>query len=276
MPRTDPETGHGIVTDVCLKRKIRNYAEIARERDPGYGIYVREGSILSDAHRLAYADVRPGDKKVMTEKKLNPQNEDEATKLRQFMCGNFFDVRAFGAVMSVGVNCGQVRGPVQIAFGRSIEPIVPLEISITRMARTTAEEKTASASGEDERMENRTMGRKSIVPYGLYRVHGFVSAKLAERTGFDDNDLGFLWEALGSMFEHDHSAARGEMSAHKLVVFRHASALGNAHASDLFDRVAVARQPGGDLDTPARKYADYTVTVNRTETPEGVEVIEKL
>jgi CRISPR-associated protein Csd2 len=276
MPRTDPETGHGIVTDVCIKRKIRNYAEIAKEGEPGYGIYVREGSILNDAHRLAYEAVRPDDKKVTTDKKLNPRDDAEATRLRQFMCDNFFDVRTFGAVMSTGVNCGQVRGPVQLAFSRSIEPIVPQEISITRMARTSAEEKTATADGSDGRTENRTMGRKSIVPYGLYRVHGFVSANLAARTGFGDGDLALLWQALSEMFEQDRSAARGEMSAHKLVVFRHASALGNAHAADLFERVVVTRQPGMDPDAPARDYRDYAVTVDNANLPDGVEVLEML
>jgi CRISPR-associated protein Csd2 len=168
LPRLDPETNQGLVTDVCLKRKIRNYAEIAKSNDQGYAVYVQEGSILNEKHRKAYLDARPGDKKVITEKKLNPQNDEEGDRLRKFMCANFFDVRTFGAVMSTGINCGQVRGPVQFSFARSTDSIVPLEISITRMAATNeAEKKKNEASGEDERSENRTMGRKHIVPYGL-------------------------------------------------------------------------------------------------------------
>jgi CRISPR-associated protein Csd2 len=281
-PRTDPQTEHGLVTDVCLKRKIRNYAEIARQGEAGCAIYVQESAILNEQHRKAYADVRPNDKKVATEKRLSPQSDEEAGLLRQFMCKNFLDVRTFGAVMSTGINCGQVRGPVQIGFARSIEPIVPLDISITRMAATSQNEKAAkkNEAGEDEekRTENRTMGRKYIVPYGLYLAHGYVSANLAARTGFGDHDLSFLWEALSNMFDHDRSAARGEMSARKLIVFKHASVLGNAHASDLFDRVAITRRSGADLDAelPARHYADYDVSIDRDGMPEGVGVLELL
>ncbi|WP_375463941.1 type I-C CRISPR-associated protein Cas7/Csd2 [uncultured Methylobacterium sp.] len=287
MPRLDPETNRGLVTDVCLKRKIRNYAEIAREGVPGYGIYVSEGAILNEKHREAYKAIRPDKDKVAKEKKLNPQSDDEANAVRRFMCDNFFDVRTFGAVMSTGINCGQVRGPVQLSFAQSVEPVMPLEISITRMAATTADEK-AKRDGEaegDERRENRTMGRKHIVPYGLYRAHGFVSANLAKRTGFSDADLSFLFEALTQMFDHDRSAARGEMATRKLVIFRHASALGNASAHSLFDRVKVWRVHKGEkveigaasTDTlpPARGFADYTVTIDREELPEGVEVNER-
>jgi CRISPR-associated protein Csd2 len=285
LPRLDPETNKGLVTDVSLKRKIRNYAEFAKAGAPGFSIYVQEGSILNEKHREAYTAIRPDRAKVAGEKKLNPQNDEEAKKLTRFMCDNFFDVRTFGAVMSTGINCGQVRGPVQLSFANSIEPIMPLEISITRMAATNEAEKAKQAEGgEDERRENRTMGRKHIVPYGLYRAHGFVSAKLAERTGFSPADLAFLWEALANMFEHDHSAARGEMSARKLIVFKHASALGNAPAHALFDRVTVGRVTGDDIRLPgdprldnlppARRFADYRVAIERNGLPAEVEILE--
>lgn len=288
LPRLDPETNRGLVTDVSLKRKIRNYAELARGAEPGFRIYVQEGAILNDKHREAYKALRPDQDKVATDKKLNPQNDAEATALTRFMCDNFFDVRTFGAVMSTGINCGQVKGPVQITFASSVEPIVPLEISITRMAATSSEEKAKREEGgeEDERRDNRTMGRKHVVPYGLYRAHGFISAKFAERTGFSDTDLAFLWEALQNMFEHDRSAARGEMAARKLVVFRHAGALGNAQAHALFERVTVARAVGEEtrpLDdsridnlAPARRFADYRISVDTANLPEGVEVIQYL
>jgi CRISPR-associated protein Csd2 len=253
---------------------------------PGFRIYVQEGAILNEKHREAYAAIRPDSEKVAKEKALNPQNDEEAIRLRRFMCDNFFDVRTFGAVMSTGINCGQVRGPVQLSFARSIEPIVPLEISITRMAATNEREKADrdKISDDDERRENRTMGRKHIVPYGLYRAHGFVSAKLAERTGFSENDLAFLWEALATMFEHDRSAARGEMTARKLVAFKHASPLGNAHAHALFDRVRVGRAVNGEIRLPGdprldnlpptRSFADYRVEVDHGSLPHGVEILD--
>lgn len=286
LPRLDPETNHGLVTDVCLKRKIRNYVEMAKGDAPGSHIYVQEGAILNEKHREAYVAVRPGDTKAASDKKLNPKSDAEMAKLRDWMCANFFDVRTFGAVMSTGINCGQVRGPVQFSFANSLEPIVPMEISITRMAATNEKEKTARAEGDDadERTDNRTMGRKHIVPYGLYRAHGFISAKLAERTGFTEEDLELLFEALQNMFEHDRSAARGEMATRKVIAFKHASALGNAHAQDLFERVMVRRRIGGevrDLDDkgidnypPARKFADYDISVNREGLPEGIEIVE--
>jgi CRISPR-associated protein Csd2 len=288
LPRLDPETNQGLVTDVCLKRKVRNYAEIAKSGETGYAIYVQEGAILNEQHRKAYIAVRGGKEKVEKATKLNPDpKNDEANKLRKFMCDNFFDIRAFGAVMGTGINCGQVRGPVQLSFARSVEPVVPLEIAITRMAATNEAERAKQAEGaDDERTENRTMGRKYIVPYGLYRAHGFVSAKLAERTGFSDDDLSFLWDSLRSMFEHDRSAARGEMAARKLVVFEHASPLGNAQAHDLFERVRVERAidgeayPPGDkrLDNapPARRFADYRVTLDREGLPSNVTIHELL
>ncbi|OIR02082.1 hypothetical protein GALL_159410 [mine drainage metagenome] len=288
MPRIDPETSHGLVSDVSLKRKIRNYVELAREERDGFHIYVREGAILNEQHRKAYAALRPNDAKVATDKSLNPHTDDEAKTLRDFMCANFFDVRSFGAVMSTGINCGQVRGPVQFSFATSVEPIVPLEISITRMAATNEKEKAAQKEGSDnsERTENRTMGRKHIVPYGLYRAHGFVSAKLSERTGFSEADLDLLLEAVENMFEHDRSAARGEMAVRKLIVFRHDCPLGKAPAHALFDRVRVGRDidgafravddPALDNRPPARSFADYQVVIDRAGLPDGVEIIERL
>lgn len=285
LPRLDPETNHGLVSDVSLKRKIRNYVDLSRTGQDGFHIYVEEGAILNDKHRKAYRALRPGDGKVDKEPKLNPKDDAEALKLRDFMCANFFDVRSFGAVMSTGINCGQVRGPVQMTFGQSIEPIVPVEISITRMAATSEKEKAERQSGDDanERVDNRTMGRKHIVPYGLYRAHGFISAKLAERTGFSEDDLGLLFEALGNMFEHDRSAARGEMATRDLIVFKHDSTLGNAHAHRLFERVKVGRNVDGafrDVDDrglgnlpPARKYSDYMVRVDDKGLPPGIEIV---
>lgn len=288
LPRLDPETNHGLVSDVSLKRKVRNYVELARSGTDGHHIYVEEAAILNDKHRQAYRALRPDDPKVDKEAKLNPKDDAEAKKLRDFMCRNFFDVRTFGAVMSTGVNAGQVRGPVQITFANSIEPIVPQEISITRMAATNEAEKKQRAEGSEEgndRVDNRTMGRKYIVPYALYRAHGFVSAKLAERTGFSDADLELLFEALTNMFEHDRSAARGEMSTRKLVIFKHDNALGCAPAHTLFDRVKVGRDIDGEfrkidrqLDNypPARAYSDYIVRIDRDNLPAGIEIIEKL
>jgi CRISPR-associated protein Csd2 len=288
LPRMDPETNIGLVSDVSLKRKIRNFTELARGDQPGYRIYVQEGSILNEKHREAYKAVRAGNDKVAKEKSLNPQNDDEAKALTRFMCDNFFDVRTFGAVMSTGINAGQVRGPVQVAFARSVEKILPLEISITRMAATNEKEKADREKGGegDERTENRTMGRKHVVPYGLYRAHVFVNAKLAERTGFGQEDLDHVFDALKSMFEHDRSAARGEMASRRVIAFKHASALGNAPAHELFDRVNVQRRVHDDLyelddirldnAPPARRYEDYEVSVQRDGLPEGIEIVNVL
>lgn len=288
LPRLDPETNIGLVSDVSLKRKVRNYIGLAKAEEPGFNIYVREGAILNDQHRKAYKALRPDDAKIDKEAKLNPRDDAEANKLRDFMCQNFFDVRTFGAVMSTGINCGQVRGPVQFTFGQSAEPIVPQEISITRMAATNEKEKAAQSDGGDDnqRTENRTMGRKYIVPYGLYRAHGFVSAKLSERTGFSDGDLEVLLQAVENMFEHDRSAARGEMAVRKLIVFRHENALGNAPAHVLFDRVRIGRNidgafrelndPAIDNHAPARAFDDYIVTIDKDNLPQGVTVIERL
>lgn len=232
--------------------------------------------------------LRPGNDKVAKDAKLNPQGDEEAKALTRFMCDNFFDVRTFGAVMSTGINAGQVRGPVQVAFAKSVEPILPLEISITRMAATNEKEKADREKGSegDERTENRTMGRKYVVPYGLYRAHIFVNAKLAERTGFTQEDLDHVFDALKSMFEHDRSAARGEMSSRRVIAFKHASTLGNAPAHALFDRVTVQRKFRGDLypidddkldnAPPARRYEDYNVSILRDGLPEGVEIIDVL
>jgi CRISPR-associated protein Csd2 len=287
LPRLDPETNRGLVTDVSLKRKIRNYVDLARHGEDGFHIYVEEGAILNDKHRQAYRALRKDDPKVDKDTKLNPKDDAEAKKLTAFMCDNFFDVRTFGAVMSTGVNCGQVKGPVQMSFARSVEPIMPLEISITRMAATNEAEKKQKAEGDDssDRTDNRTMGRKHIVPYGLYVAHGFISAKFAERTGFSEADLDLLFEALGTMFEHDRSAARGEMATRKLIVFKHDNALGNAPAHALFDRIHIGRNVDGEFRTidnrldnlpPARAFSDYLVTIDRENLPAGVEIIEKL
>lgn len=264
LPRIDPETNQGLVTDVCLKRKIRNYVNLEKEDAQGYNIYMQEKSVLNKQHEKAYEalGIKPESGKL-------PKDEARARELTQWMCKNFFDIRAFGAVMTTGVNCGQVRGPIQLAFANSIDPVVPLEMSITRMAVTT--EKEADKQSGD----NRTMGRKHIVPYGLYRAHGFVSAKLAERTGFAEDDLELLWRSLANMFEHDRSAARGEMAARKLIVFKHENTLGNAPAHKLFDTVNVERVEG-EADTPARSFSDYHVNINRDAIPAGVEIIEHL
>lgn len=259
MPRIDPETGYGIVTDVCLKRKVRNYAELVKGDSTGYRIYVKEGTPLNQNHVEAYTTVdgiEPGKKADM----------NGVAKARQWMCANFFDVRTFGAVMSTGDNCGQVRGPIQINFSRSIDPIVQQEVTITRQTVTKI----------DDAEKERTMGRKHIVPYGLYRAEGYVSAKLAndetKGTGFSEEDLALFWDALVNMFEHDHSAARGKMAARKLFVFKHKDELGNAPSHKLFDMVKVEKNDG--IITP-RKFGDYSVKVDG-KAPEGVELIEKL
>ena len=287
LPRLDPETNRGLVTDVSLKRKIRNYVDLARHGEDGFHIYVEEGAILNHKHRQAYRAIREDDPKVEKDAKLNPKDDAEAKAITAFMCRNFFDVRTFGAVMSTGVNAGQVKGPVQMTFARSVEPILPLEISITRMAATNEAEKKQKAEGDDsnERTDNRTMGRKHIVPYGLYVAHGFISAKFAERTGFSESDLSLLFEALAAMFEHDRSAARGEMATRRLVAFKHDNALGNAPAHALFERIRIGRNVEGEfrvidqrLDNlpPARAFSDYIVTIDRDGLPEGVEVLELL
>lgn len=262
LPRLDAESGHGLVTDVCLKRKVRNYVGISKSEQPPYEIYVKEKAILNKQHERAYIGIGAEDvlKGGDDKKRKGGDKVDEA---RAWMCKNFFDVRTFGAVMSTGINCGQVRGPVQMTFGRSVDPIVALEHSITRMAVAT------EAEAEKQGGDNRTMGRKFTVPYGLYVAHGFVSAPLAAQTGFSDEDLGLLWEALANMFEHDRSAARGLMSTRGLYVFKHESKLGNASAHALFERVSVERKQ--NVVAP-RSFSDYVVTVNTQNLPAGVSI----
>lgn len=257
MPRIDPETGHGLVTDVCLKRKIRNHVALAKEGAEGFNIYVQEKAVLNNTNEMAYKAFE-----LKSESKKLPKNIEDAQKVTGWMCTNFYDIRSFGAVMTTEVNCGQVRGPVQLAFAKSVEPILSQEISITRMAVTKKEDLE----------KERTMGRKHIVPYGLYVAHGFVSAALAEKTGFSEEDLELLWNALINMFEHDRSAARGMMSSQKLYVFKHRDKLGNAPAHKLFDLIDIKRVEGSE--GPARSFKDYVVTIGTA--PEGVEIIEKL
>lgn len=260
MPRVDPETGYGIVTDVCLKRKIRNYIETVCENKTGYRIYVREGVPLNRSDKEAFAYMGVEENNVKEKKKADPELD---IKIRDFMCANFFDIRTFGAVLTTFVkaslNCGQVRGPVQLGFARSIDPISTQEVTITRVAITKesdAEEKTTE------------MGRKYVVPYALYRVDGYISANLARKaTGFSEEDLQLFWQAVINMFEHDHSAARGNMAVRELIVFKHASELGNAPAYKLFERIVVERKAGV---IAARNYKDYEVKVDVVDLPEGV------
>lgn len=259
MPRIDPETGYGLVTDVCLKRKIRNYVETVKENQDGYRIYIKEGIPLNRSDREAYAALKVDEKTVKDAKKKDAQLDE---RVRDFMCSQFYDVRTFGAVMTTfmkdALNCGQVRGPVQLGFARSVDPIYPQEITITRVAITKE---------EDAERKGTEMGNKHIVPYALYRAEGYVSANLARKvTGFSEEDLELLWEAILNMFENDRAAARGKMAVRKLIVFRHASELGECPAYRLFDAVTVERTSDG----PARRYQDYKVTVDETAIPEGV------
>jgi CRISPR-associated protein Csd2 len=267
LPRVDAETGHGLVTDVALKRKVRNYVAMKyagdQEATDGKGdltanrfeIYVRERAVLNRQHKRAYAayDLKPEDKKL-------PKDIQDARRITGWMCKNFYDIRTFGAVMSTEVNSGQVRGPVQLTFARSIDPVVSAEHTITRMAVTN----------EADLEKERTMGRKFTIPYGLYRAHGFISAHLAAQTGFDERDQELLWEALKNMFEHDRSAARGEMATRGLFVFKHESALGNAPAHALFERIQVKRKDGIEV---ARDFKDYEVQVNEADMPSGVTLL---
>lgn len=262
MPRIDPETGYGLVTDVCLKRKIRNYVETVKEDATGYRIYVKDGVPLnrSDAEACDYVGVDANEKSLKAAKK---KDADLDRKLRDFMCANFFDIRTFGAVMTTFVkgalNCGQVRGPVQLGFARSVDPILPQEVTITRVAITT--EADAEKKGTE-------MGRKYVVPYGLYRVEGYISANLARKTtGFSEEDLELLWQAILNMFEHDHSAARGKMAVRELIIFKHDSELGNAPAHKLFDLVKAEKKDG--VITP-RAYSDYVLSVEEDGVPAGV------
>lgn len=259
LPRVDAETARGLVTDVCLKRKVRNYVGMVKKEQPPYEIYVKEKAILNKQHERAYEAIGAGELLKSEDKKR--KGGDKVDEARAWMCKNFFDVRTFGAVMSTGVNCGQVRGPVQLTFARSVDPIVAQEHSITRMAVAT------EAEAEKQGGDNRTMGRKHTVPYGLYVAHGFVSSHLAAQTGFSDDDLQLLWESLANMFEHDRSAARGEMATRGLYVFKHDSQLGNAHAHSLFARIQPKLKDGV---TVPRDFGDYIVAINDKDLPTGV------
>ncbi|MDE7509086.1 MAG: type I-C CRISPR-associated protein Cas7/Csd2 [Muribaculaceae bacterium] len=258
LPRMDVETGTGLVTDVCLKRKVRNYVEASKKNKDGYKIFIQEKAILGNLIEASHD----------TDKVKAADKNNKTAAARQVMCGDYYDVRTFGAVMSIGKkdkNAGQVRGPVQFTFARSIDPIVIQEHTITRMAVATEKE------AEKQNGDNRTMGRKATVPYGLYRAHGFISPNLAAKTGFSEEDKELLFEALCNMFDIDHSAARGLMGARKLIVFRHDSELGNAPAHKLFDLVKVTNKNPGQ---PARSFEDYTIEINKSDLPKGVEVIE--
>ncbi|MCL4774453.1 MAG: type I-C CRISPR-associated protein Cas7/Csd2 [Burkholderiaceae bacterium] len=262
LPRIDAETGDGLVTDVALKRKVRNYVGIVKDYAPPFDIYIKEKGVLERIHRTAYAQIGAAEELAddgKTAKKKRKGSAESVEEARKWICRTFFDVRTFGAVMSTGVNCGQVRGPVQMTFARSVAPIVASEHSITRMAVAT------EAEAEKQEGDNRTMGRKHTIPYGLYRSHGFVSAFLARQTGFSGDDLELFLEALENMFEHDRSAARGQMSTRGLYVFEHESELGNAHAHDLFDRISISRRS----EIP-RSFADFEVQVTDGGLPAGV------
>ena len=265
LPRLGAESGHGLVTDVSLKRKVRNFVGLVKGDTPPFDIYVKEKAVLNQAHEKAYIAI--GAEEELKGDKKRKGSGDTVDKARKWMCANFYDVRTFGAVMSLGTNCGQVRGPVQLTFARSVDPIIAQEHSITRMAVAT------EAEAEKQQGDNRTMGRKHTVPYGIYVAHGFVSSFLAKQTGFSDDDLELLWQALEQMFEHDRSAARGEMSTRGLYVFKHDSELGNAHAHALFERIAIARKAG--VEVP-RSFGDYEVTINEADMPAGVSLIKRV
>ena len=254
LPRVDAETGMGLVTDVCLKRKVRNYVQAAKDCAEGYDIFIKEKAVLNKSIDAAH------------DEESVKNATDKTSAARDVMCRKFFDIRTFGAVMSTGKNAGQVRGPIQLTFARSIDPIAAMEHSITRMAVAT--EKEAEKQGGD----NRTMGRKATIPYGLYVCHGFISANLAKQTGFSEEDLALFWDALKNMFDVDRSAARGLMSAQKLIVFKHDSVLGNAPANKLFDLVKVEKQ----CDGAPRKYGDYKVIIDKDKIPSGVTIEEMI
>ena len=253
LPRTDPQTGQGLVTDVCLKRKVRNYVQMAKTAAKGYDIFVKEKAILNTLIDKAHEQ----------EEVKSKEKGEKTEAARLHMCKTYYDIRTFGAVMSTGKNAGQVRGPVQLTFARSIDQIVPHEHSITRMAVAT------EAEAEKQHGDNRTMGRKHTVPYGLYRCHGFVSAPFAKQTGFTEEDLELFWDALKNMFDHDRSAARGQMTTRGLIVFKHNSELGNAPAHTLFDRVKIKRKDG--VEAP-RSVGDYDIQVDDKALPEGVAI----
>lgn len=265
LPRVDAETGRGLVTDVSLKRKVRNFVGLTKGEQPPFEIYVKEKAILNKQHERAYQAI-PGGVEILAGDDKKRKGGDKVAEARDWMCKNFYDVRTFGAVMSMGINCGQVRGPVQLTFARSIDPIVAQEHSITRMAVAT------EAEAEKQGGDNRTMGRKFTVPYGLYVAHGFVSSFLTKQTGFDEKDLELLWQALAQMFEHDRSAARGEMSTRGLYVFKHDSELGNTPAFSLFERIQPKLKNG--IIVP-RSFEDYEVFVNKEAMPSGITLERK-
>ena len=258
LPRIDAETGEGLVTDVCIKRKVRNYVQVSKRteegQEEGYDIFIKEKAILNNEIDKAHDDA---DVKAAKDK-------DKTAAARKFMCKNYYDIRTFGAVMSTGKNAGQVRGPIQITFARSADPIATAEHSITRVAVATPKE------AENQKGENHTMGRKATIPYGLYVCHGFISANLAKQTGFSEEDLKLFFEALKNMFDIDRSAARGLMSAQKLIVFRHDSELGNAPANKLFDLVHIEKT----TDSAPRSFKDYKVTIDKEHVPAGVTIEE--
>jgi len=257
LPRIDFETGHGIVTDVCIKRKIRNYVGTVKDGCDGFDIYVKEGTALNSQHKKAYdmMGLKPESKKL-------PKSKADAERLTGFMCSKFYDIRAFGAVMSTDVNCGQVRGPIQLTFARSMDPVFQQEITITRVTVT-----------KEDANKDREMGRKAVIPYGLYRMEGYVSANLAMKTThFTDEDLDLFWEALINMFEHDRSASRGKMATRKLFVFEHETALGNCQAHTLFDRIEIKK----NIEGAARRFSDYSLSINIAGMPSAVKLIEKL
>ena len=258
-PRVDPQDMHGLVSDVCLKRKIRNYVLEANGGVEPFDIFIRQGAILNDS--IAETHKKLGHE---VDGKTKKATRDQVKDARAQMCCRYYDVRTFGAVMSTGTNAGQVRGPVQLSFSRSVDPILPIDISITRMAVTEAKDLDAP---------NQTMGRKNLIPYGLYRCHGFISANLARDTGFSDDDLNLFWQTLQNMFDLDRSASRGTMAPQKLVVFKHQSTLGNAPAHKLFERMTVTRRETAQI---ARQFSDYEVSINRDDLPQNVELIEVL
>ena len=273
LPRMDAETGHGLVTDVCLKRKVRNYVGLKYDDQAPRGIFVKEKAILNNTIEQAYISLNidldnPPEDQADGKKRNKPGRGQgkEINRAKQFLCQNFYDIRAFGAVLSIGPNAGQVRGPVQLTFARSVDPVFSLEHSITRMAVAT------EAESEKQGGDNRTMGRKYTVPYGLYRAHGFISAPLASQTGFSEDDLNLFWEALVNMFEHDRSAARGLMGTRKLFIFEHTSKMGDAPVQELFDAVTAKRK---DQTKPARSFSDYEIVVSEDKIPKGVTLIER-
>lgn len=262
LPRVDPETMQGLVTDVCLKRKVRNYVDAVCGTEARYKIYVQSEEALNDMHQRAYTAL--GIKSTGSR-----QSREDVSKAREWMCANFYDVRMFGAVMTTGVNCGQVRGPLQLTFGRSLDAVVPINLSITRIAITKPEDMVVETTEEGQGLGGKVteMGRKPLVPYGLYRAHGFYNAHFAAQSGADARDLELLWAALQNMWELDRSAARGMMTCCGLYVFSHDNKLGNAPAHTLFERVKVSRRPGVDV---ARAAADYAIEVDAADLPEGV------